>query len=205
MTPGSTSDTPTLLPINSVRNASVRPTSANLLAQYPPSGEKPRRPASEATLTMWPPESCCCICFTAACMTCSAPNRFTSSMRCRSAGSMSTTFAGSRTPALLTTTSTLPKRCTALRKQAATAVGLVTSVATESASAPDARAWLATLASAAARRATSTTLAPARGERERRLAADAARGARDEDGLAVEAQGWELHAPSLARSCDGRR
>ena len=57
--------------------------------------------------------------------------------------------------------STLPKRCTALRKHAATAVGLVTSVATESALAPAARAWLATLASAAARRATSTTLAPA--------------------------------------------
>ena len=34
---------------------------------------------------------------------------------------------------------------------------------------------------------------------ERRFAADTARGTRDEDGLAVEAQGGQLHARSLAR------
>src|SRR5262249_6788670 len=53
-TPGSTRAMWTGSPRSSVRKASVSPTRANLVAQYPPSGETPRRPASEATLTMHP-------------------------------------------------------------------------------------------------------------------------------------------------------
>src|SRR4030095_2132684 len=54
-TPGSTRRTCSTSLSTSVRSASLRPMSANLVAQYPPSGVMPRRPASDATVTIEPP------------------------------------------------------------------------------------------------------------------------------------------------------
>ena len=52
--PGQISETRTPRPITSSRNASVNPTIANFVAQYPPIRAYPISPAIEAMLTMTP-------------------------------------------------------------------------------------------------------------------------------------------------------
>src|SRR5438552_16267299 len=141
-------------------SASVRPTTANLDAQYTPSHCMPTSPAIEAVLTTWPPAPCAISRGTKISRPWTTPQKLTRIVYSQSAWVAVASWPNVPTPALLQTTWTAPNRRSAASASARTLARCVTSVGTARTEAPPAVIRSATRAIAASSRSARTIRAP---------------------------------------------